>query len=86
MEVLVTARDTDTLAMTDGFLVPDIMLHYVEVKALEYCWSKDGEQRSPQMQKYCAMRYARGVQTVQRWMDAMDVETGINKLQKMVAG
>ncbi len=86
VEVLVTARDTDTLAMTDGFLVPDIMLHFVRLKALQYCFDKDGEQRSPQMQKYCAMRYARGVQTVQRWMDAMDVETGINKLQKMVAG
>ena len=34
VEVLVTARDTDTLAMTDGFLVPDIMLHFVTLKAL----------------------------------------------------
>lgn len=71
IEVLCSIRDTDVLAMTDGFLVPDVMLHYVKYKALEFCWSKDGEQRNPQLAKWSAMRFERGVLTARRWMDGM---------------
>jgi hypothetical protein len=77
VEVLVSQRDTDTLAFTDGFLVPDPCLHYVKYKALEYCFSKDGEMRDPMRAKYCGMRFARGVQTVRRWMEGMGVESGM---------
>jgi hypothetical protein len=68
IEVLCSVRDTGVLQPTDGFLVPDPMLHYVKYKALEYAWSKDGEQRNPQMAAYCKSRYDRGVMTVRRWM------------------
>lgn len=71
IEVLVTVRDTDTLSMTDGFLVPDIMLHYVKYKALEFAWSKDGDQKNPQLARWCAMRFERGVLTARRFMDGM---------------
>jgi len=79
VEVLVSQRDTDTLEMTDGFLVPDIMLHYVKYKCLQYCWSKDGEQRSPQLAKYAEMRFDRGVMTAQRWLDGMSMDIGMEK-------
>jgi hypothetical protein len=77
VEVLVSQRDTDTLAFTDYWLVPDPCLHYVKYKALEYCFSKDGEMRDPMRAKYCGMRFARGVQTVRRWMEGMGVESGM---------
>jgi hypothetical protein len=68
IEVLCSIRDTDTLQLTDGFLVPDPTLHYTKYKALEYAWSKDGEQRSPQQAAYCKARYDRGVMTCRRWL------------------
>lgn len=76
IEVLVSVRDTDTLSMTDGFLVPDIMLHYVKYKALEFCWTKDGEQKNPQLARWCAMRFDRGVLTARRFMEGMMVGLG----------
>ena len=71
VEVLVSQRDTDTLGFTDGFLVPDIMLHFVKYKALEYAWSKDGEQRNKLLADYAGMRFNRGVMAVKRWLDGM---------------
>ena len=68
VEMISSMRDTDTLALTDGFLAPDLVLHLVKYKALEYAWSKEGEARSPMMAQYCAMRYQRGVLAVKRWM------------------
>jgi hypothetical protein len=71
VEVLVSQRDTDTLAMTDYFLVPDILIHAVKYKALSYTWGKDGEARDPLRQKYCEMRFDRLVLATRRWMDGM---------------
>lgn len=71
LEVLCTIRDTDTLNLTDFFAVPDIALHFVKYKALEFCWTKDGEQRNPQLAKWCAMRFERGVLATKRFMDGV---------------
>lgn len=70
VEIISSMRDTDTLALTDGFLVPDICMHIVKFKALEYAWSKEGECRSPMMAQLMAMRYQRGIMAVRRWMNA----------------
>lgn len=79
VEILVSERDTDTLEMTDYLLVPDVLLHYCKYKALEYCFSKDGENRDPMRAKYCAMRYDRGVMTAKRWLNGMKIETEANE-------
>jgi hypothetical protein len=71
VEVLVSQRDTDTLAMTDYFLVPDVTLHAVKYKALSYCWGKDGEARDQLRQKYSEMRFDRLILATRRWMDGM---------------
>ena len=76
VEILVSERDTDTLEMTDFFLVPDVLLHGVKYKALSYCWSKDGEGRDPLRQKYCEMRYDRLVMAAHRWLDGLGIEVG----------
>jgi len=86
LEILVSQRDTDTLAMTDYFLVPDPCLHFVKYKALEYSYSKDGEQRSPLLQKYCEMRFSRGVMAVNRWLDGMGVDLGMQRQKAMAHG
>lgn len=68
-ELLYSIRDVDMLEQMDGFLVPDIALHYVKYRALQYALEKDGEARNPQMAKYYGMRFDRGVMAVERWID-----------------
>lgn len=70
IEMISSMRDTDTLALTDGFLVPDLCLHGVKYLALSYCWSKEGEARNLMMAQLCKMRYDRIVLAVKRWMSA----------------
>jgi hypothetical protein len=68
IEILCSIRDTDTLQLTDYFLVPDVMLHAVKYLALSYAWSKNGEQQSPQQAAYAKARYDRLVLTCRRWL------------------
>ncbi len=70
-EILCSIRDTDSLGLTDGYLVPDLLLHLVKYKALQFAWDKDGEQRNLELAKYCGMRFDRGVTASLRWLDAM---------------
>jgi len=74
--ILVSQRDTDSLELTDYFLVPDPILHAVKYKALAYCWGKNGEARDPLRQKYCDMRFNRLVLATRRWMDGTGMNTG----------
>jgi hypothetical protein len=67
-ELITSIRDTDTLALTDGFLVPDIMIHYVKYKAMEYMWTKDGVQASPTLAALSRQRFERGVLISQRYL------------------
>ena len=76
VNILSSQRDSDTLALLDGFLVPDLFLHIIKYKALNYCWSKEGEANSPLMASYAEMRYQRGLAAVRRWMGAMGMNTG----------
>ena len=71
VELLCSIRDTDSLALTDGFEVPDMVIHYIKYKTLSYCWSKDGEQRNDAMAQYCNQRFEMGVVATQRWLDGM---------------
>jgi hypothetical protein len=70
-EILCSIRDTDSLGLTDGYLVPDILVHICKYRALQFCWEKDGEQRSLELSKYCNMRWERGIVAALRWLDAM---------------
>ncbi len=70
IEMISSMRDTDTLALTDGFLVPDLLIHGVKYLALSYCWSKEGEARNPMMAQLCKTRYDRIVLATRRWMNA----------------
>jgi hypothetical protein len=82
VEILSSIRDTHTLALTDGFLVPDICLHGVKYKALEYCFSKDGEMKDPMRESYCKMRADRIIMATKRYMEWM----GINDEMMEMAG
>lgn len=81
VELLISVRDSDTLPLTDGFLVPDLVLHYVKYLAMSWMFDKDGEQRNPKLAKYCKMRFDRGVIATQRWLDEM-----VNAPQAAMAG
>lgn len=71
VELLSSVRDSDVLTLTDGFLVPDLFLHGVKYLAMAFMYSKDGEMRNPEMQKYCQMRFDRLVLAAHRWLDNM---------------
>ena len=71
VELLYSIRDTDTLALTDYFLVPDIMLHLVKYRALEFCFQKDGQMHDESRAQYCAMRFNNGILACQRWLDGI---------------
>ena len=62
-----STRDTDTLSLLDGFVVPDCMVPYVKYKAMEYFYSKDGVLNSPKMASYSKMRFDRGVMITNRF-------------------
>jgi hypothetical protein len=67
-ELLTSQRGPDSLLLTDFFLVPDPLIHFVKYKALEYIWSKDGEQRSPTMMRIARARFDSGVAISTRFM------------------
>jgi hypothetical protein len=67
VEILCSIRDSDTLQMNDGFLVPDVCLHAVRWLALKFCLEKAGEQRDASRAQYCEMRYKKIVMAVRRW-------------------
>ena len=71
VEILCAVRDTDTLGMLDGFLVPDVCLHGVKYLALAYVWSKDGVMQQPQLADFAMKRYAQVVMATQRYITAM---------------
>lgn len=71
VQLLVATRDSDTLGFLDGFLVPDVCLHYVIYKAFEYIFSKDGVRIQPMLANYCKSRFERGVAVTNRYIDNM---------------
>ena len=76
VELLCAVRDTDTLALLDQFLVPDMCLHAVKYLTLAYAWSKDGVQQQPAMADFAMRRYTQIVLATQRYIAQMKMETG----------
>lgn len=74
VELLCAVRDTDTLGLLDGFLVPDMVLHGVKYLAMAYAYSKDGVMMQPQMAEFCLRRYAQVVAATQRYIAQMKME------------
>lgn len=71
VELLCAIRDSDVLTLTDGFLVPDIMLHAAKYLAMSWMWDKDGEERDPKMASHCLQRFEGIVLATQRWIDGV---------------
>ena len=71
VELLCSIRDTDTLGLLDGFLLPDVVLHGVRYLALSYAWSKDGEMQDQSRAKFCKMRADRVILATQRFLSGM---------------
>jgi hypothetical protein len=85
-EILCSIRDTDVLQMGDGFLVPDVFLHFVRYLALSYALTKDGEMSDPSRAKYCLERYKRGVMAAKRWLGWAGGLGGKSEQQMQMAG
>lgn len=74
-ELLCAIRDTDTLSLIDGFLVPDVCLHAVKYLTLNFAASKNGVASQPQMAEFAMKRYAQVVMATQRYIQAMKMGT-----------
>jgi hypothetical protein len=68
VELLCSIRDTDTLGLLDGFLVPDTLVYAIKMKVLEYAWSKDGIQQDPSRAAYAKSRYDKCVMATNRFL------------------
>lgn len=71
VELLCAVRDTDTLSMIDGFLVPDVCLHGTLYLALSYAASKDGVAQNLRLADFAQKRYGQVVMATQRYIQAM---------------
>jgi hypothetical protein len=71
VELLVACRDSDSLTLLDSFLVPDVVVHALKYKVLQWCWDKDGIAQQPQMAQFCGKRYDQIVMAAQRYIQAM---------------
>lgn len=73
VELLCSIRDTDTLGLLDGFLIPDLLVPTLKYKVLSFAWSKDGVCQDPQRAAWCEERYKRGVLAIQRYLLGMNL-------------
>lgn len=73
VELLCAIRDSDTLGLLDGFLIPDVVIHGVKYLAMNYALSKDGVMQEPQMAEFCMKRYAQIVMATGRYIEAMKI-------------
>ena len=76
MELLASIRGSETLGLLDGFVVPDCFVPYLKYKALEYCFTKDGVQRSPSLARFCHGRFEFGVMLADRFLRNVIERTG----------
>lgn len=76
LQLLCSIRDSDSLGYGDSFLTPDLFLHFVKYKMLEYVFSKDGVQSDPIRVGYCAERFNKGVAASLRWIGGMQQGMG----------
>lgn len=71
LEVVYQQRGAETIGLADGFLLPDPFLVYVKSRVLEFCYSKDGEQRSPGLAKFWNSRYEIGCKISKVFLEAV---------------
>lgn len=57
MELLASVRAPETLGLLDGFMVPDCFTYAIKWRALAYCWSKNGVQRSPTLERFAKGKF-----------------------------
>lgn len=60
-DVIYVQREAGTLALNEGFLLPDPFLTYVKYGTLAWAFDKDGEMRDITRAKYCLQRVEMGV-------------------------
>lgn len=68
VELLTSIRGSEALGLLDSLEVPDIFAYLIKWKALEFCWTKNGIQRSPSMAKWASARFDFGVMLAQRFL------------------
>lgn len=73
VELLCSVRDTDTLTLLDGFLIPDVLVPTLKYKVLAFAWSKDGVAQDPTRAAWCQQRYEKGILAIRRYLVGMEM-------------
>ena len=69
VEIVYKQRSAELLGLADGFLIPDPFTPIIKARTLEFCYSKDGEQRAPGMAKFWNSRYEAGVKIANMYLE-----------------
>jgi len=73
VELLCSIRDSDTLTLLDGFLVPDTLVYLIKHKVLAYALGSENEQSDPARAAYCEQRFQRGVAAIRRYLEGFQL-------------
>jgi len=73
VELLCSIRDSDTLGLLDGFLIPDTLVYLLSYKVMAYALSSENEQSDPVRAKYCEDRFQRGIAAINRYLLGMGI-------------
>ena len=57
MDLLASIRGGETLGLLDNLIIPDVFAYAVKWRALAYCWSKAGIQRSPTLERFAKGKF-----------------------------
>ena len=57
MDLLASIRGSETLGLLDNLIIPDVFAYAVKWRALAYCWSKAGIQRSPTLERFAKGKF-----------------------------
>jgi hypothetical protein len=71
LNILASVRDSDTLSLLDGFLLPDLLIPYLRWRVLSYALDKSGVFMDKQRAEYAYSRFQRGILAVRRLMDGL---------------
>lgn len=72
LELVYEQRGPNVIGLADGFLIPDPFVLYCKYRVLEFCYSKDGEQKNPGLAKYYNGRFNFGIKICKMFLDFLN--------------
>lgn len=77
-ELIYAQRDSQSLQLIEGFLLPDPFLTYVKYKVLAQCYGKEGEMRDMARARYCEQRWEIGIKLGRKFYENAQMQEVVN--------